>query len=217
MKLILLINVSFLLFVGYSTTYRLADFPSKENYYKKFNDHAENKNISILLNTDSIITTTLGGKIWDDSLLYNVITVKNGNEGIPLNQINSIEYKTTDNRLAHISLENGREMETKDMIFLPSSIKCSISENLITHKSISLNSIKEISYKIRWPGIPIGFFAGSISGALAGYVGIEIFYDIRSRDSSQGFIAIGTALTGAMFGVIIGIINGFNYTYQFNH
>ena len=200
---------------GCSTNYAVKEFETEKDFYKFFNNHAGNKRLNILLNSDSTITAASGAKIRTDSLLFDEDKIKTGNEIIPLSEINSIDYISADYKSAKLSLKNGRELYSKNIIFKHDSLKCEASENFIINISLPLNSIKAANYNTHWKGIFPGFFSGILIGGVLGALtfNIESGGNSPKVDHTQGAFLGG--ITGAIMGMFTGFIIGWNTNFHF--
>lgn len=81
----------------------------------------------------------------------------------------------------------------------------------IVIKSISINKVKNISYRIRWQstlaGIPAGFLCGTLIGGISGATGI--FPHISTGGNEPLIFDPGTSgIVGAFWGAIIGTFTG---------
>jgi hypothetical protein len=101
--LVLIIAVFALLLTGCSSTYKVSDFSTKDQFYGEFNKFADNKNLKITLTNDSSFIAVGKTKISDDTLIIRMnitndeeinIAVKNDvYKSLPLNKIKEISYK----------------------------------------------------------------------------------------------------------------------------
>jgi hypothetical protein len=81
-----------------------------------------------------------------------------------------------------------------------------------------VSKIKNISLKNNWLGVPIPLITGGVTAGALGYLIIQIF-NLSDKIGSGGsglYILEGTITAGAIIGGIIGWLNGYTYTYQFN-
>ncbi len=90
---------------------------------------------------------------------------------------------------------------------------------------ISLDKVKEVSYKNHWmgliPGIPIGFTSGLITGLLGLYPTYTSQPNMGTTGQTQSYDLAGSVVIGSGIGIaaggILGWLLGYNYTYIFNH
>jgi hypothetical protein len=84
----------FFLFIGCSTTYKVAD-NNKSELYKDFNNSAYDAKVDITLNTDSSVTAPNGALIKNDSMLINYPDYYPSKikKNFPLSEINQASYK----------------------------------------------------------------------------------------------------------------------------
>jgi len=217
-KILSLVPIIILIFAGCSSIYTIKDFSSKEKFYEDFNKTVKNKQVNVVLNNDSCFSSNKGSRIAKDSLI--LIDYKQISElkTIPLKEIKSINdiYDLNSIHSFDIILQNGKEINVKDIKYLPdSSIQISITRDSISNRFIPLNLVKKIYYKNSWLGIVPGLLiAAPVSYLLYGIAGSFSHF-------SSPFFNYETAL---LFGVpaeivivgIIGYIIGYTYIYQFN-
>jgi hypothetical protein len=212
--LYLVIIFSQILFIGCSSTYRISDFSSKEKFYEEFNKSTEDESLNVILANDSAFTIDNGAKIVNDSLvIYNVKTVE---LVISLDEIQAIE-NSSKNVPYKIILKNGDSIQIKGIKILANSKADILTvEDLNRPRVLSLNNIKEISYKDHWQGVTIP----SILGVVVGFgVGIII---IASSPFSNTYsppviaIIVSSVALGLVGGGILGWLDGYTYTYEFN-
>ncbi len=209
------IPILFLFFIGCSTTYRISNYSSKEEFYKDINNTIKNRNTDIVAN-DSLYTLSEGSKIKDDTL-YTIAKIKD--EKIPLSDIREIKYfgKTYEEPSAYIWTKNGKELNAENVKILPDS---SLQFTNMAIEHMPIDNVKEISYKTRWIGIPLGFAGGILVGGIIGSTGWII--NVREGGNPPRLFDAGTSILygaaiGAVIGSIIGYIIGWNYVYWFNH
>ncbi len=217
-KIYSLIPIIILIFTGCPSIYTVRNFSSKEKFYEDFNKTVKDKQVNVVLNNDSCFSSNKGSRISKDSLI--LIDHKQISElkTMPLKEIQSINYIYDRNSIQafDILLQNGKEINVKDVKYLPdSSIQISITRDSISNRFIPLNLIKRIYYKNNWLGI--------VPGLLIAAPVIYLLYGIAGSFSHfcSPFFNYETAL---FFGapaeiVIVGIIGyiiGYTYIYQFN-
>ncbi|MGA7721951.1 MAG: hypothetical protein WCA84_12355 [Ignavibacteriaceae bacterium] len=212
----LLIPVLPLLLIGCSSTYNVADFPSKDKFYADFNKSASDKSLKIIMNNDSTINAGNGALISNDSLLITIPVQKE--EKISRDNIEELIYNSYDpNIINKIILKNGKSITSDRISILPDS-SVSFFDYVSTNESLSLNNVKKISYKNHWLGLPVGLIFGPLIGyglgiSLGEAISQSSFSSASSADkatiyviSSIGFVTVS----------VLGWVNGWTYTYIFN-
>ena len=220
-KFNLLIHILSLFVIGCSTTYRVSDYPFRENVYADFNNSARNKELKITLNNDSTVTAYFGGKILNDSLF--IITPVKINE----NEVKEIIYNN-DSKSNKLFLNNGDTLTVKKTTMIPGAIL--FTDNNNSFESIPLNKVKKISYKDNWSGVPYPIIFGTVfgipAGAFMGYIVTKI-NPPNTNGPFSGSLYSGqedqNINTGIIIGSIAGLITGgiicfegYTYIYQFN-
>jgi hypothetical protein len=213
-----LISLSSLLLIGCSSTYTVADFASKEKFYEDFNNSAGNKSLKIIMNNDSTINAGNGALISNDSLIFAVPILKE--KKISRDDIEEFIYNSYDiNIINTIILKNGKSITSDHIRSLPDS-SVSYFDYVNTNESLSLNNVKWVCFKNHLLGVPIPLVSGTVIGT--GF-GILIGYSVSQEGSSESsqnnggyYTFIGLATIGIVTGGIIGWLNGWTYTYQFN-
>ena len=207
------IPILFLFLIGCSTTYRISNYSSKEEFYKDINNTIKNRSTDIVAN-DSSYTLSEGSKIKDDTL-YTIVKIPY--KKIPLRDTREIKYfgETYEEPSAYIWTKSGKELNAENVKIMPDS---SLQFTDITSDHIPLDRIKEISYKTRGIGIPLGFAGGILVGGLIGSTGWII--NIKEGGQPPFLFNAGTSILygatiGAVIGSIIGYIIGWNYVYWF--
>lgn len=217
------VPILFLFFIGCSTTHRITDFPSKEDFYKDINSSIKNKDVNVFT-ADSSFVSSAGSGIKNDSLQT---VVKMQVDTIPLKDVKDIKYfgSAYQEPSAYIWLKNGKELR-------PESIK-KISNSMIQLANLSINSgyipidkVKEIRYKTRWQstllGAPAGFAGGAVVCGILGATGIMFRTENGGNhpkfDPGTSMIAgaFWGAVIGTITGAIIGYIAGWDHIYQLN-
>ncbi len=222
MKNIYLLLIGLVIFLaGCSSYYTLRDYPSKQKFYKDFNNSVKNKDVKVTLNNDSSFIIKEGMRISNDSL---IIINKSRNikiERIPKSEIKSIKdfYETELKHIFVINLKDGREFHEKEITYLPdSSISIPVTKVITTKEHIPLSNVKKVNYKINWlgliPGVPVGFVIGAALGIITLNLpgGSNLSQNFWS---GGGGLVIGTPLI-TLLGGAVGWLIGFNYTYIFN-
>jgi len=219
MKIVYLITtILSIILLGCSSTYRVSDFPSKEKFYDNYNKSANDKTIIITLNNDSTYTAFEGSEISNDSLTYTS-QIKNEQINIKPAEIKDIKYFGTDMSKisADILLKNGKKARAENVSLLSdSSITAVISYKV--YKTIPINNIKKVSYKNHFLGLPQGFLGGIIGGLFVSYLVYNVAGIGSNQRGNETSFYGGVAITslGLIGGSVLGWINGYTYTYQFN-
>ena len=203
--------------MGCSSTYRVIDYPSKEKFQEDINSSIKNRNFDVVTD-DSSFTCLEGSKINNDSL-YAITRIQEEKETIPLRDIREIKYfgKAHEVPSAYIWLKNGEEIKKDDVRIIPDSM-IQFTNLKISDAYIPIYKIKEINYKTRWTGVPIGFLCGVLAGGLIGSIGWIINVKSGGNEPLQFdalFSIIKGALLGAIIGPIVGYIVGWDNAFQF--
>jgi hypothetical protein len=217
--------LAYLFFIGCSSTYRVSDFTSKDEFIKDFNSSAKDKLLKVFLNHssligDSIFMSEKGAYISNDSL---VCTWESLMEEYTLRkeEVKEIIYSVHD-RSNTIFLNNGNSLRAKEIQKSDSLIYLFNFNKISSH--IPLSGIKEISFKNHWFGILDGFLIGLAVSLVSDALLIYIIPNDLNGSVPTNIVAIVTlpsALTGitifiSAIGGIWGGISGYSYTYQFN-
>jgi hypothetical protein len=212
----LLVSVLSLLLIGCSSTYKISDFPSKDKFYEDFNNFASIRNMDVTLKNDSTFNVPEGSKILDDKLVITSSTNKE-QKIIAKNDIKNIYFyfnKETRTASANIILKKGGELKGDNVEYLPDS---TIRFMVNRYEYLSLNSIKEISYKNRWLGSVIDFLIGIPFGFAIGSVIYSATEGHNQNSYNQATYNYGYSLiSGPILGGIMGAFIGYKYTYIFN-
>jgi hypothetical protein len=214
----LLISLSSLLLIGCSSTYKVSDFPSRDKFYEDFNNFSGYRIMDVTLKNDSTFKVPVGAKIFNDTLIFMSLTNNQKREEIILkNDINNISFNfntETKSTWAEIILKNGSKILCESAELLPDS---SVRFMKNTNEYLSINKIKEISYKNHLLGIPIPLISGAVIGFLVSLVGGQIYLSLNRNNqivSSYDYL-FGFSGAGLLAGGIWGGIDGWTYTYQF--
>ena len=210
--------LSFLL-IGCSSAYKVSDFSSKDEFNADFNKSVYEKPVKIYLINDSSISACNGAEVLNDSLLFSMQTQK---EKVILlkNKIKNIRFyfnKTNSSYSANIILNSGEILNEDNIELLPDS---SISYEVDKFDSLPLNKVKNISYQNKSLGASLGFVYGIPVGYLTGNLLKVLFSNPVGRGGAGSNIQYNLLLTGLVsvpvIGLIIGMINGYTYNYQFS-
>ena len=87
-----IIILTSIILAGCSSISSIQNFSSKQKLYDDFNKNAVTKNLTVVLNNDSVFTAPYGAKIYHDSL---IIFEKGDYAGIllPINKVKQASYK----------------------------------------------------------------------------------------------------------------------------
>lgn len=199
---------------GCSSTYKVSDFSSKDKFHEDFNKFANNKTLRVILNSDSSFICDNGAQISNDSLTY-AVTIQ-GKMELTSREVKKIDYDNYGNLSGNIMLTSGEEYYAKNIkVLSDSSVQFNAYQNI--KKQLPLANIKEVSYKNRWLitgiGTIVGFFLGYAVVLLADY-----FIKVHSQGEGQTVnqTTYDIFIAAPILGGIIGYINGYTYTYQFN-
>jgi hypothetical protein len=210
--------LSFLL-IGCSSTYKVSDFSSKDEFNADFNKSVYEKPVKIYLINDSSISASNGAEVLNDSLLFSLQTQK-GKVILLKNSIKNIRFyfnKTNSSYSANIILNSGEILNEDNIELLPDS---SISYGVDKYESLPLNKVKNISYQNKSLGALLGFIYGIPAGYLTGNLLYRLFSNPIGRGGAGSNAQYNLFLTGlvsvSVIGLIIGLVNGYTYIYQFN-
>jgi hypothetical protein len=217
----IIIVLSLTLF-GCSPTYRVSEFPSKENFFEHFNNFAKDKIVNIKLKNDSLLIGKNIGVINDTLYSYEQLIDKLYKK-FPLSKIKEINYTDPNYKAATLLLENDVKYDADEIKIKSDSVEFSFL-NTTTVKNVitPINMIKEVVYRRNWSGVPLGFLTGAVTGYITGAAGAIPVYSDRPNTypvekeinrTSAGFYGL---LSGAVIGGVIGYFFGYTYTYQFN-
>ncbi len=223
----LLFSLLSLFLVGCTSYYTARQYSSPKEFYEDFNDFAKNKNLKVTLRNDSTFITDEGTQVLNDSLILINKFQKTEIKVLQLKEIKSINdfYDADSNHLFKIILRDGKELDEKEIKFLPdSSIQILITNTITSSYSIPLSKVKEVKYNRRWLGIPFGSLTGALLGTIAGAVGIIPVYESHPNFSggqtwdieTGGAMIVGFG-TGTIIGGILGWLIGYDYIYVFNN
>ncbi len=215
----LLISITFFVFIGCSTTYKVSKYYSEEKLYKDFNNSAQNNKLEITSTNDSSFYSDSKIEINDDTFYIFEKTIEKKYYEIPTEEIKKIDYISSDYKSADLLLKSGIQLDaenisiTKDTIkFL--GLKTIIEENVLT----PMDNVKSVSYKNHWKGIIPGFGAGIIGGFAIGATGWV--FNFKEGGNNPRFDPLQSSIAGAFLGILIGsvvgYIIGYDINYQFN-
>ena len=151
----LLIPVFSLFLINCSSTYKISSFSSKDKFYEDFNNFAINKTIKISLSNDSTFISNYA-EIVNDTLYCKSKKNESISKKIALSDINKIRYSGSYFQQGVILLNNGETIDADDISIANDSLGYSYIHTFDTLIcSISMNKIKNISYKNHWLGMPV--------------------------------------------------------------
>lgn len=199
--------IIFLFFIGCSTTYKVTDYPSKKNFLEDVNGAMKNRDVNVVT-IDSSFISSAGSEITDNSLQM-ISKIKE--EKISLKDVKDIKYfgKAYEEPSAYVWLESGKELRAENIQKLPNSM-IQLRNISINSGYISIDKVKEISYKTRWQstllGVPAGFAGGAVLCGILGGTGIT--FRTESGGNHPTFDPANSAIVGAIYGALIGTITG---------
>ena len=219
----LLLFALFLLTAGCSSTYTIGDFISKQKFFESYNGFAKEKNVKIILTSDSAFYSNNMTEIDNDTLyVLNKVTVKREFK-ILSNEIKSIHYMDAGYKTANILLENGERIKAENIIAFSDSMKfLGAKEQFVKSILSPIDKVKAISYKNHWLGLPVGLVSGGIVGGLIGAGFIDTYSGQNDNSTGKQFQernGLGTIIgigAGIAIGTAVAWFVGYNYTYQFN-
>lgn len=235
MKNIYLFEASILFFLtGCSSTYKVTDFPSKEKFYEAFNYTFKEKEVKITLTNDSILTTSDGVEIENDTLFSYMKMEEMSDERFALSEIEEIVYLGKSSLTAKILLKNGVEFKANDIKVNHDSLQCvSFKSRLRRVDLVPIENVRTTSYKNRWKAFNQGGIAGAMTGGVIGLFGYQD--DSESHSEPNGVSDtdrkppsyetclfgpvvrfIKGSLIGYAAGGFVGLLLGYTINYQFN-
>ncbi len=232
------INIYLLLFglvvflTGCSYIYTIKDFPSKQKFYKDFNNFAMDKKVKVTMNNDSSFTTS-GSTLISNDTLFQVTSVKKEKVRLQSDEIKEIENYNSINYLQpvyKIILNNGKELKAAEIKTLPSSLIEFYVLKDRYYNPVPINRIKKISYIDHLLGVPgrlvFGTVFGAAFGPFAGFI-VSVINPPKYSGPMSGSYSEGAVeqnvqtgfilgpIIGFVTGGIIGWIDGYTYTYIF--
>ncbi|MFA6599158.1 MAG: hypothetical protein WCS69_15650 [Ignavibacteriaceae bacterium] len=213
-----------LLFIGCSSTYRVNNFYSKEEFYNDFNNSVKSKEVKVTLINDSSFTASEGAIIKDSTLISYVKVKEKNNMFLALSDLREINFENKDIKTASVLLKNGEVLRAENVKFGRDSIKFVGIKNIIKIDSIPIDKVKTVSYNNVWKSISSFAMIGFVCTPVAGYlIGKTITQQAgghpENRESQEltGFL-IGIPagiLTGLITGAVFGPMVGYKVSYQF--
>ena len=213
--------------MGCSSTSKITNYPSKEEFYKHVNSSINDRDVNVVTN-DSSFTFLKGTIIKDDSLIA-ITHIQEEKQKIPLQDIKDMKYyyKSTDAEpSAYIWLKNGKELRKDKVKIMPDST-IQYPNFIMTNEYIPIDQVKTISYKSWWQGtligVPLGFLGGAALGGIVGVSGIICAetggMEVQSYDQGMSTMIgiIFGSLIGTVTGIIWGTIAGWDHIYLFSH
>jgi hypothetical protein len=210
-----LISVLSLLHIGCSSTYTVADFPSKDNFYEDFNKLANNKPVEITLNNDSAFTAADGARISNDSLIITLPVLKR-EKVINKDDVKDITF-SIHNMTNTILLKSDQSITAGNIEILPDS-SVAVYNYVDTYKYLSLIHVKKIIYKNHWLGVPLPSISGAVIGFLITIFGGQIYLSSSRKNQivSEYDYLFSFSAAGLLIGGIWGGIDGWAYIYEFS-
>ena len=148
------ISLVFFFITGCSSIYKVTSYNSKEEPFKKFNNHTRNRKLEITLKNDSTFVVPLGAVIKDDVLVINYNSQET-KKHLPLTDIKQISYRNYGPAV-------------------PYGIGSGILAGSITGLMINLNN-PGTTYGLVLIGAIAGAILGGIVGILIGWTHIYLF------------------------------------------
>ncbi len=219
------IPVIFLFLIGCSSTSKITDYSSKEDFYKDINSSIKDRDVNVT--TDSSFLCLKGSIIKDDYLVA-ITHIQEEKEKISLKDIKKIKYYGNAYEMpsAYIWLKNGKELKVDNVKIIPDST-IQFPNFITTNEYIPIFKVKKISYKTRWQGtvigVPLGFLCGALIGGISGASGAFPHTNTGGNEpltfdsETSGIVgAFWGSIIGTITGVILGYIIGWDHVYQFD-
>ncbi len=126
--------------------------------------------------------------------------------------------KVTLNNDSSFVTQKGTKISNDSLIFISIDSKTEVNN---IPQSIPINKIKDVHYKLNWPGIFPGLILGIPLGIIISVSKIIPANSTEGSPPRPSYDYITSSLIGFPLGIIIGgtagYFIGFNYTYVFNH
>ena len=205
-----------LLFAGCTSTYRVNDFSSKENFYDEFNDSFKAKEVKVTLANDSSFIAQNGVEIKNDTLFSFVNFEAKQNRQLALSDVVDIEFLGKDITSASILLKNADELKAENVRRTTDSIHFVEIKSLITSNTIAqIDKVKTVTFKNRWYGISLWAITGALTGGIIGLLNVKSFSTSHWESQELMNFPVGASV-GFITGAIAGYIVGYEIHYQFN-
>lgn len=206
-----IIAICITLFTGCSLTYKVSDFPSKEEFYNSFNNSAKGRDAKITYNNDSLAAYS-GMLFVEENSLVAFTKTYSGEKRLSLKEVNKINY-TDFKTLSGSILLNNR------IVIMGEGIK-TIQDSAVIfneYKEIKiitpLSQVRKIDFEIK----PIGTISGIFSGILTFFT----FYSLATAGNNNGNVNtardyfIGIPLS-VLVGITVGKVTTLKSSYVFN-
>lgn len=207
-----------LLLTGCSSTYTIKDFTSQDKFYQSFNKSAKDKDIKVVLSNDSSFTVMHGAALKNDTLFAFGEYNEKKYMSFALSDLEKINYTSNDYKSANVLRKNGEELYCENIIINHDSIYFDRIKTVLTEENIApVNKVKTISYKNRLIRMPLGLLAGAPLGLLSGIILGHAFHTTDEKGNPDVTnITMAMTCVGALAGIIVSYIIGYDYIYQFN-
>jgi|ERR1035438_4002930 hypothetical protein len=207
-----------LILMGCSSTYTIKNFSSKEKFYQDFNNSVKERDIKVVLSNDSSFTLMHGAVLENDTLFAFGQYNEKKYMSLALSDLEKINYTGNDYKSATVLRNNGEELNCENIIINHDSIYFDRTKTVLTEENIaSVNKIKTISYKNRLIRMPLGLLAGAPLGLLSGIILGHAFHTTDEKGNPDVTnITMAMTCVGALAGIIVSYIIGYDYIYQFN-
>lgn len=219
-KYIYLITPALILFfAGCSSTYRVTDFKSKNEFYNNVNNNIKDREVNVTLNNDSTFATNDKGAQVEQNYLSLRLNRTVLDTTLPLSEIQNINYKTKHgNPSTYIELKNGATINAENIRRSAGSLE--FNTRVPYPYNIPINKVNEIGYKSTSEGIFSGIFIGMGAGLLLTISKI-IPANLREGNppypNDYNYFGVGRVSIplGIIVGGIVGAIIGHHYNYEF--
>jgi hypothetical protein len=204
--------------MGCSSIYTIKNFGSKDKFYQDFNNSVQERDIKVVLINDSSFTVMHGAVLENDTLFAFGDYNEKKYMSLALSDLEKLNYTTNDYKSANILRKNGEELNCENIIINHDSIYFDRTKTILTKENItSVNKINTISYKNRLIRMPLGLLAGAPLGLLSGIILGHVFHTTDEKGNPDVVnITMAMICVGALAGIIVSYIIGYNYIYQFN-
>src|ERR1035437_4416946 len=208
-----IIFFSDLLFIGCST-YTIKNYQSKEKFYQDFNNSVKNRDVNITSVSKGSFNINDGIVLENDSLISYRKSERKEKISIGVSDLKDIIYTGNDSKSASLVFKNGEILKCENMISSRDSISLTAMKTLTLRNAIiPIDKVKSVSYPNRLRSLPSGLFVGAVVGLITATIISKTSNDNESQSISY---YVSAPIIGALFGVAIASIIGWNTTYQFN-
>ncbi len=198
-----------LVFIGCSSTYTLKNFSSQNEFFKNFNNFADDRESNVYMNTQNYLTALEGTKIKNDTL-YIVLNYKKEHTVMPLNEIKNINYRNysnnNENHEGYIILKNEEVIRAVDIKTKQDSVQFTKLKSIL--KCVPITDVDKIVFK----RTGVGVFPGILIGASTGFlIGMVTYPSVQSNSTPRYvslYYIIGAPAAGGVIGGILGWLKG---------